>query len=370
MRQKINSYLPIWVVLMVPPMLLILIGWNFVTSGLGLIIALFILNISDGFTKYSKKVFKLWGISLLLDLIVFALLLIPEIFYKIDFINDNLVTPLEYNPYTKVLSILYMIIVFVVALFVAIKLVKKFILNDIVVEKKRYSLAYFVIIIFVLPYLLFVPSTFVIEKSKNNIEDFKGTIMGNKSDVVTILKYLSVSDSVSSYVLDTHVEPYTITLYMNPIDIKYLEKFELDASTIFNLINDVNEVKYIMGDNTYKYSLNDINKIFGDVKDEKLSEIFNHYSDNKFNTYTYLGMVGRYKAFDTSEVCEEVLQKLFVYNNVTYYLECSSLDSVILYDKAGDSVKLKDALNKKLINEKDVLDSFLKVESREHENTN
>lgn len=370
MKQKLNAYLPIWILLVLPPMVFILAGWNFVTSGLGLIIALFILNTSDGFIKYSKKIFKLWGISLLLDLITFIFMLIPEIFYKNSFINDNLIKPLEYNPYTKVLSILYIVVIFILIVLLALKLIKKTIFNDIKCNKKRTILAYLAIILFIMPYLLFVPSDFVIEKNKNNIEDFKGTIMNNKGDVVTILKYLSTSKEIDSYVLDTHYEPYTIILYMKNIDLNYLEKFELDSATIFNLIDDVNEIKFVMGDNTYKYTINKINNIFGDVKNKTLSEIFNYYNDEKFTTYTYLGMVGKYKAFDISEVCEEKLQKIFVYNNVTYYLECSNLNKIILYDKDDNEIKFKDALKQNKISEKDVLDSFLKVVGKEIENTN
>jgi hypothetical protein len=53
MKEKYTAYLPIWFVLMVPPMLILLLGWNFIMCGIGLMVGLLIIGLPDGFIKYS-----------------------------------------------------------------------------------------------------------------------------------------------------------------------------------------------------------------------------------------------------------------------------------------------------------------------------
>ena len=57
MKEKYTAYLPIWFVLMVPPMLILLLGWNFIMCGIGLMVGLLIIGLPDGFIKYSKNNF-------------------------------------------------------------------------------------------------------------------------------------------------------------------------------------------------------------------------------------------------------------------------------------------------------------------------
>lgn len=363
MKERYSAYLPIWFVLMLPPLLILLLGWNFILCGLGLMIGLLIMGLPNGFTKYSKNIFKLWGISILLDVVTFIFLLAPQILSKLDFFNTNLVKPIEYNPYSKVLSASYMIILFLFIIFLAYILINKFVIKGISGDKTKTRIMRFIIIICVLPYLLFVPSTFVLNAERNNLEDFKGTILGNKSEVVTIMKYLSVSNYISSYVLDTHKEPYSMNLYLDPIDVNYIAKFEMDAATIFNLIDDVNIVNYSMNGIKYTYTINKINKIFKDVKNTKLSEILNRYTDGKFVNYIYLDHIGKYDIFDTSELCEEIVQDLFTYEGNKYYLVCSSLEYIKLFNNGEEVMSLREAIKEKVISEKELVESLIPIKT-------
>jgi len=275
---------------------------------------------------------------------------------------------LEHNPYSKVFSFIYIIILFLLILFLAYKLINKFIIKGINGNKTKVRFMKFVIIISVLPYLLFVPSTFVIQAEKSNLEDFKGTILGNRSDVVTLMKYLSVSDYISSYVLDTHTEPYSINLYLDTIDINYMEKFEMDAATIFNIVEDVNIVNYTMNGITYSYSINKINAIFNDVKNTDISEVLDRYTNSNFTDYMYLDHIGKYDLFDTSEVCEETNQELFTYKGNTYYLECSSLDNIMLFYDSEEIMNLKAALAQGVISEEDIIESLIPIKTDEELN--
>ena len=61
MKERYNSYLPLWFLLVMPPLVLILLCFNFIMSAVGLLISLFMLGTPDAFTKYSKNVFKVFG---------------------------------------------------------------------------------------------------------------------------------------------------------------------------------------------------------------------------------------------------------------------------------------------------------------------
>lgn len=363
MRKKYMAYLPVWFVLILPPLVLLLLGWNFIMCGLGFMIGLLILGLPDGFIKYSKNIFKLWGISFLLDLVAFIFLIVPEIFSGNKIINTNLVKPLEYNPYSKIFSIIYMVFIAVTIILLATLLIKKFIIKDIKTEKVKMRFAKFVILVSTLPYLMFIPSTLVLNPSKNNLEDFKGTIMGDKSDIVTIMKYLSVSDNINSYVLDTHSEPYSINLYLSTIDVNYIQKFEMDAATIFNLVDDVNQVNFTMDGRKYSYSINKINEIFDDVKNTELTSIFSRYKSSNFTDYIYLDHLGEYDLFDTSESCDEVTTKLFTYKGTTYYLECGNLSDIVLFKDGKKVMDLKEAIDNDKIDKDELIESFLQIET-------
>ena len=169
MKTKLRSYLPIWFIVMVPPTILLLFGYNFIFCSFALIFALISIKDDDAFDKYTKCIGRLWGISFLLELIGLALLIVQEFFSKIKFINDNLVYPLEHNPYTKVLSFIYMILVFAILYFIWYKLIKKFIIKRIRKKEDIGKRITIVMTLFIVPYLFFVPTTMFEKTSKSSL---------------------------------------------------------------------------------------------------------------------------------------------------------------------------------------------------------
>ena len=339
MKERYNSYLPLWFLLVMPPLVLILLCFNFIMSAVGLLISLFMLGTPDAFTKYSKNVFKVFGITLLLDFVSFILLLIPEFFHKVSFVQENLIYPLEHNPYSTVVSTIYILGVFLIVISLAYLLIKNKIVNKMDETKKKKRLVKVMLTLFVIPYLFFVPSSLFIKEEKSTLEDFRGTIIGNKSDIVNILRNLNVSEYINSYVLIDHKEPYTIYVSLKDIEYNHLMMFESDASVILALVDDVNEVIFKMSGKEYKYNINDINEIFGDVKKKSLTAIEERYSNIKFDNYIYYGRLNGYDVFDISEVCEENLEKIYEATETIYYIECSTLDNIKLYKK-GEVISL------------------------------
>lgn len=360
MKQKLNAYLPIWFILMVPPLVLVMLCYNFISAGIGLLLTLFMIKKKDAFTKYSKNIWKVWFTALVMDIVALITLLLPELFHKVDFVKENLIYPLEHNPYSNILSFIYIALVFVIVFVVGKMMIKKYVVSKMNLDKKIEKTANLLITILIIPYLFFIPSTYFINNERGSIEDYRGTLMSEKSDIVIIMKYLNVTKYINSYILDTHAEPYSINLYLDTIDLNQYLYFEQDAAVLLSLVKDVNEVVFIMDGNRYTYTINSINKIFKDVKKKSLNEINKRYSDSKFKNYIYYGNIAGYDIFDTSDYCEEELKELFVYNDEKYFISCTSVDKIMFYS-SKESFSLKEAIEQEKLDKEIILSTHLNI---------
>lgn len=356
--KKFNAYFPIWILIMVPPLLFLTISFNFAMVAIGLLLVLLVIDRNNIFINYTKSILKLWGVTLIVDLVSFIFMVIPEFFCNNPFIKENLVRPLETNPYINIISIIYMIILFILNIFIIYNFVKKIVIKKYELDIIKKRLTFFILIISMMPYIFFIPSNKIVKTDYNSLEDFRGIVLKNKTKVSNILKYLEVKDYISSYVIDTHVEPYTINIYIDNIDVNYQEMFEKDAAILLSLIDDVNEVVFSLDNHPYKYSINTINDIFKDVKKLELSKIYDRYEDKKFEKYTYLGHINNYDIFDTSDFCELDHQLLFAIENSEYYLSCTSVNQILLYSK-NKVINIKEALDQNLLTPSDILYSTL-----------
>lgn len=364
--KKLNAYFPIWILIMVPPLLFLTISFNFIMVAIGLLLVLLVIDRNNIFINYTKNVLKLWGVTLLVDLISFIFMVIPELFYNNLFIKENLVKPLETNPYINIISFIYIIILLIINIFIIYKFVKKIIINRYELDIVKKRLTFFILIVSMIPYIFFIPSNKIIKSDYNSLEDFRGIVLKNESKVSNMLKYLEVKDYISSYVTDTHAEPYSINIYLNDIDDNYQEMLEKDAAVLLSLIDDVSRVVFSVNDHQYKYTIDTINDIFKNIKKLKLSEIYVRYEDKKFEDYTYLGHINNYDIFDTSEFCALEHQLLFAIENTEYYLGCTELKQVLLYNK-NKSINIKEALDQNLLTPNDILSSTLDIITEEVE---
>lgn len=370
--KKINSYFPIWFLLMVPPILLLTLTYNFVMVFVGLLLILFMINKKNIFKNNFKDIFKLWGVSLLVDMVSLICLALPEVFYKVKFIKDNLITPLETNPYSNIYSIIYLVLIISIDIIIILLFAKKIVIKKYELEgTKKYS-SFVILVLVLLPYLFFIPSNRIIKNEYNSLSEYKGTSIKNKSKIATLLKHIKTSKNISSYVIDTHKEPYTLHIYVHDIEENHQVFFERDAASIFNVVDEVNEIKFYLNDKEYIYTINSINRIFKDVKSLNLFQIYERYKDPKFDDYNYLGRIEKYDVFDTSEYCELNKQLLFQLQHVNYYIKCSSAEKILLYDK-NMSISIKKALENNLIDEYAILNSTIDSEIEgddSFENTN
>ena len=355
--RKYNAYFPIWLLLMLPPLLFVTLGLNLVTCSIGI---LFVCFLSGKYKEMPKSIFSIWVISLILDILTLIVLILPELFNNVDFIKNNLIIPLEINPYKNFLSIIYIVLLVVLLLLISKKLISNFVVKKFETDENKGKIFAIILMAFSFPYLFFIPSSLLVKREYTSLADFKGTIMINKKNVERILTYLETKKYMSSYVLETSVEPYTINIYLKDTIVDYQLLFEKDASLIFYIVDDVNEVIFYYNDSKYVYTINSINLIYKNIKKLNLSDISERYNNDKFEKYTYLGNIKGYDVFDTSESCELDSQYIFSYFNVRYYLNCSPIDEILLY-KGKEKITLKEVVDKEIITPDDFMKSVLDI---------
>ena len=358
--KKLNAYLPFWFLLILPPLVILTGIINLVMSVVGLIVGAVILKLKDPFSNYYKDVWKIFLLSCLGSGIMALGYAIPEIFAKNEFMLNNLVTPLEYNPYTNIFSFIYMVLLLIIVSFVLYTLNKKLIIKNYASEDKI-KLASILITLFIIPYLFFMPSTLFLKPNKSNLDDFRGTLAKDKTSITQIMKNLSLTEIISSYTLVTDVEPYTLNIYLEDIEAGYIKNFEMDASTIFLLVKDINEIVYHYNNLTTTYDINKINSIYGNIKNISLVDLEMRYGGKEFEKYTYLGRLGEYDVFDESDFCEETEQLIYEENDMNYYISCTKPEDIKLYDNGLRITSLKKALKEKKITVQQLLDSDLVI---------
>ena len=344
--KKMYAFLPIWILLFVPPILFVTLAYNVILT----ILTIGILYI---FTSYNKEVFniksnlKIFLVYVLTNIITFALFIATELFNYNDSIKNGLIIPLEKNLYSKPVSFIYAVIAVLISVTIGTFLINK-IIKKYNIDKAKKNILKVLLIVFLVPYLFLIPTTSVIKDKFSSLEEFKG-ISIKSSRIVKTFKYLQTSKYISSYTIDTHAEPYTINLYMKEMD-SFIATIEYDAATLLHLIDDANEVNFIVDGRTYNFTINKINEIYGNIKKTSLDTINKRYTDKKFSEYLYLGHVGDFDVFDTSDFCLDEEQIVFEFNEEAYYVTCADLDKIVLFGK-GIEIPIKDALRTKYVSE-------------------
>lgn len=357
--KKTYGYIPLWFLLILPPLVVLTLACNFLFAGVALISGAIILKIKDPFNDYYKRILRLFLLTIEVDIFCALCYGLPEFLNKIEFLNKNLITPLEYNPYKKILSFIYISLVFILITKFIYKKINKKILKEFEDNDNKIR-AGIIMTMFLIPYIFFVPSEMIVKRNKSNLDDFRGTVMTDKTSIVQLLANLNISKYISSYSLETNVQPYTLHIYLDNITKDSKKKMEIDAATIFLLIKDVNEIKFYMNESTYTYDINRINEIFGNIKRKSLQDINIRYSTKQFKNNTYLGRINGHDVFDIGN-SKKNNKLLYDDNGVHYYLNVTNINQVYLYDKEKQLGKLKDEIINKKITVTDLKESELEI---------
>ena len=219
----------------------------------------------------------------------------------------------------------------------------------------------------ILPSILIIIVTFVIFYSKNfSLNLLKNTDLSDIENIKKILKKLDYGEEDFSFktLNKTLIVDYDIELYN-------YKTFEKNASYLFYLINDLENIVFNIDEVKYNFNYNNISLIYNGFKKTKISDIEKRYTNKNFNN-VYLGNInGNIDLFDSSDLCIEEYKEFYEDDNYKYYITCSSLDDVIVVID-NESYKLVDALNDKKFSIDDLfkINVKLKKEVKNNENSN
>lgn len=206
------------------------------------------------------------------------------------------------------------------------------------------------IILSTIIFLIFI--IILVVKGNSSLELFKNTKINNNKKIEQIINLLDYKENLVEY----NIEESVIKITYNNEFYKY-HVLEKNASILFYLINDVEEIVFFTNDNEYVFKREEILSIYKNINIKSINRRYeNEYFDN-----LYLGNInGDVDIFDTSELCVESYNKLFQTSEYTYYITCASIDEVVVVKEKKEYL-LKEALEKNIISVDDLFKTNIKI---------
>jgi len=370
MKKLYNVIFPIWLILIIPPIVLFVIPSNFIIDSIVLILGFKLLKLTNWFDKYKKSIIKVWIIGFIADVIGSLLLLITQFLGSSGYLYENLVYPLVWNPFKSILAVLYVLIVvlicgFLIYLFNYRISFKKIDLDD--KGKKAISL---LLAVLTAPYLFFLPTSYVYNKNINDLNKYQDSYVGDNSAIGNIISDISSGKYMDKFSLNTTNKPYGVTITYKEdtyIDIyKYLEQ---DTLILFKLVNNIDYVNFNINGKNYTFDSDYIQKIYNDLDEIEIDDIYSRYKNEYFSKFTYLGHIDKYDLFDVSTTCGIESNEIYRDDNYIYIVKCSDIDALYLVNN-NTKIKLSTALRKGQIGADDLFHTDLEISKEEKSETN
>lgn len=199
-------------------------------------------------------------------------------------------------------------------------------------------------------FLIFI--VVLVIKGNSSLELFKNTKINDNKKIEQIINLLDYNEKLEKY----NIEEKIIKITYDNEFYKY-HVLEKNSSILFYLIDDVEEIVFLMNDNEYVFKRKDILSIYDDIN---IKNINKRYENEHFESL-YLGNInGDVDIFDTSELCVESYNKLLQTSDYTYYITCASIDEVIVV-KGQKEYLLRDAIDKSIISVDDLFKTNIKI---------
>lgn len=361
MKKLYNVIFPIWLILILPPIVLLVIPSNFVIDSVVLLASLKLLKMTNIFEKYKSSILKIWLIGFAVDIFGSLLLLLTQFIPTNDYLYQNLVYPLAWNPFNSILAFIYALLVVIICAFLIYIINYKFSLKKVDIEVKTKKKVALFLALFTAPYLFLLPTSYFYTYDEyNNLEKYYDSYVGDNSAVGNILSNIYSGKYYDIFELQTDSKPYEITItYKNSEYGDIYKNLEQDVSILFNLIQNVDIINFKI-DKTYSFTREDINKIYNDVRKISIKDIEMRYSDEKFEKFTYLGHVDNYDIFDTDTTCGIEKNQVYTDDTYNYYIECANIDSLYLVNDSS-KIKVSKALEENKIKVADLFKTNLKI---------
>lgn len=354
MKRLYNIIFPIWLLLLVPPIVLIVMPSNFIIDSIVLIIGLKLLKITNPFDKYKKAIIKVWIIGFIVDILGSLLLLLTQFISSNEYLYEKLVYPLVWNPFESILALIYILIVVIICGFLIYLINYKFSFKktDLKINEKRFVSILLGII--TAPYLFFFPTS-ILYSEPNYLEKLENTSITETKKIKKILSYTYSSENLENFKIKGS------TIIINLEESMLYQNMEQDALILFNLIDDLRKVEF-KENKIYTFDFNYIKSINPFIKNIDRNEIYSRYENEYFSKFTYLGHVPGFgfDIFDTSTSCGNDKNEIYRDNEYIYYIECSDIDALYLVDD-NQKIKVKTALEKEIIYIEHLFQTNLKI---------
>lgn len=361
MKKLYNVIFPIWLILVIPPILLITLPSNFIIDSLVLLITLKLLKIDNIFDEYKQSILKVWIFGFIVDIFGSLLLLITQFIGNNEYLYENLIYPLMWNPFKTIIAFIYVLIVVIICGLLIYLINYKFSFKKNNLDNRNKKIISIMLGLITAPYLFFLPTGLFYTSNTVDLNEYQDTYIGDNSKVGAIINEISSGAYLKEFSLDTGEKPYGIIInYKDDIYGNIYMDIERDALILFKLIKNIDYVEFNISDKKYTFDSNYINSIFENIKEIELHDINIRYGNEYFNNYIYLGHIGKYDIFDTSTYCSENKNLIYSDSNYNYFIMCSTIDNLYLIDNEN-KIELKKAIDEKLISIDDLFNIDLKI---------
>jgi len=360
MKRLYNVIFPIWLILIIPPIILITLPSNFIIDSLVLILGLKLVKTTNLFNKYKISILKVWIFGFIVDVMGSLLLLLTQFMGNNECLYEKLIYPIVWNPFESIIAFLYVLIVVMICGVLIYLINYKFSFNKTDLDNKSKKTISLLLGVVTAPYLFFLPTSYLYRSNITTLEDYQDSYISDNSAVGNIINKIYSGDYLEEFSLDIE-EPYGVIInYKEDIygDIyRYLEE---DALILFKLIKNIDYVKFNIDNKTYEFNSQYINNIYENIKEIELDDITLRYKSDYFSDFTYLGHIDKYDIFDTSTICSNDKNIIYSDTNYNYYVRCSSIENLYLVNEET-KIKLTTALGKNIINIDNLFNTNLKI---------
>ena len=369
MKKLYNVIFPIWLILIVPPIVLIVIPSNFIIDSLVLLIGFKMLKLTNWFDKYRKSIIKVWIFGFIIDIIGSLLLLVTQFMGNNEYLYENLVYPLVWNPFKSIIAFIYVLIVVIICGLLIYIINYKFSFKKIDLDNKSKKIISILLACITAPYLFFLPTSYLYQSKTNDLNNYQDSYIGDNSAIGNIISKIYSGDYVESFSLDTNTLPYGVTInYKDNTYGDIYKSLEQDALIIFKLVNNIDYVEFKVNSDTYIFEKKHVNDIYKNINEISLDDIYSRYNHEYFERFTYLGHVDDYDMFDMSTTCGMEENLIYSDSNYNYYIKCSDIDALYLVN-GNIKKKLKTALEQNEIHIETLFQTNLKISKGEKNET-
>ena len=162
MKKLYNVIFPIWLILIVPPIALVTIPSNFIIDSIVLIFGFKVLKITNFFSKYKKSILKVWIFGFIVDIFGSLLLFATQFMGDNEYLYENLVYPLVWNPFESLIAILYILVVVIICGILIYLINYKFSFKKTNLDNKSKKVISLLLGIITAPYLFFLTTSYFI----------------------------------------------------------------------------------------------------------------------------------------------------------------------------------------------------------------